>query len=80
MRQTYRSGETPEHNWTETSEGDAPCSIEINTTAKGTAQFTIKLTFRDADELKEKATERLINAIEQVKTVCMGCGLPLAGQ
>jgi hypothetical protein len=80
MKETKRAGDAPEHNWTETTVGDAPCSIVVSTTAKGTGQFEIKLTFRDADELREQAQQRLITAIDTVKAVLMASGIPLAGQ
>lgn len=58
MRTTQRTSPAEEHNFTEISTGDAPCSIELSMNAKGLVQPTIKLYYPDADTLERSGPDQ----------------------
>lgn len=70
----------PAESWTETIEGATPNSVAVSLTAKGQAQFDIKLTYQSPHDMRVAVADELAAIIEQVKIALEAVGIPLAGQ
>jgi hypothetical protein len=67
-------------NFVETTEGDAPSSIEVSTNAKGQAQFSVKLYYDSPLALDSHVENDLSTIIMRVRGTLSQLGIPLAGE
>lgn len=80
MRQTQRSGQTPENVWSEITTGDTPNSIEVSTTAKGAAQISVKLYYASPDDAITRSADDLHDLLSTLASTLAKHGIPMAGQ
>lgn len=81
MRTTiHRNEQNPTENFTETTTGETPNSVEVSTNAKGHAQITIKAYFTDPYTMQTEIEAVLVNTIANVKSALTRQGIPLAGE
>lgn len=85
MRTTRRNyekhygGQPDGPDFTETTEGDAPCSVEINTNAKGQAQFNLKLYYASPEDMEDGVKGDMTAIIGRIRDTLVVLGIPMAG-
>lgn len=86
MRQTERkyqrdyAGDAVGPDFTETTTGDAPSSVEVSINAKGQAQCSLKLYYADPATMQANMASDILRAFYEVRKSLDALGIVMAGE